>query len=542
VSNSQRYLYGALLLFLFPALAGALNHLVKTADTLYSLSQEYDVPISWIMRVNELENPMIHPGQILDIPSDDIVVIAVRPGDTIYGLALEFGVDATDIRRINNLRTDVIAIDEKLEIPLPAAEGEYRVLPGDTLLGIAHRHDTSAKRIKLYNNLEDDVIYPGQTLTIAPPRPEEHRVREGESLWTIARRYDLDIESLQGWNHLRDEMIRPGQLLALFPGMRDWQPETDPPVLLATAAIQKPQHDAVLTREKMPSDGEYYFSAPQKTSQPNASYWESADDSAAVDFERARRIWDDFFDEAKKLSSIGRSLRGWHIVLDPGHGGLDPGAIIPVADGDGNPVVITEDEYAYDISMRLARVLIRHGASVDFTVLAPDHQIRNSINARHTFVHRKNEVYNDREHNKNIAWRPVGTIEGLDLRKTIASRSIAKASSAARRQGTLFIAIHADNSADLPDGKAVLFDGDNAKELAASQELAAVIAQHLGTSSFLRQQSLRVLKNNPADAAVLVEARNIHYPQSAWALRSDRLREQDALMICEGILAWARRH
>jgi len=542
VPDSQRYLYGALLFFLFPALAGALSHLVKPADTLYNLSQKYDVPVSWIMRVNKLENPTILPGEILDIPSGDIVTITVQPGDTLYGLALEFGVDAPDIRRFNNLRTDVIAIGEKLKLPIPASDGKYRVLPGDTLLGIAHRFNTSAKRIKLYNNLEDDTIYPGQTLTIAPPRPEEHRVREGESLWTIAQRYNLDVNRLKGWNHLEDELIRPGESLALFPGMRDQQHEIDSPVLLAAAAIQKPQNDAKPTREKTPSVGEYYFSVPQKTSQPNASYWESSDDSAAVDFQRARALLDDFFDEAKKHTPISRILKGWHIIIDPGHGGLDPGAIVPVADGDGNPVVITEDEYAYDISMRLGRALIRHGASVDFTILAPDHQIRNSIDARHTFVHRKNEVYNDREHNLNTAWRPVGTIDGLDLRKSIASRSIAEVSAAARRRGTLFIAIHADNSADLPDGKAVLYDGANAKELATSQKLASIIAQHLGSGSFHRQQPLFVLKNNPAEAAVLVEARNIHYPGNAWALRSDHLREQDALMICDGILAWAKNH
>jgi N-acetylmuramoyl-L-alanine amidase len=52
-------------------------------------------------------------------------------------------------------------------------------------------------------------------------------------------------------------------------------------------------------------------------------------------------------------------LKGQVYYLISGHGGPDPGA---VAKKDGH--LLCEDEYAYDVSLRLARNLLQHGATV----------------------------------------------------------------------------------------------------------------------------------------------------------------------------------
>ena len=61
------------------------------------------------------------------------------------------------------------------------------------------------ERLRAYNQLSSDVIYPGQLLTISPPRPEGHRIRSGESLWAIAERYGLTMRNLRDWNDLDEE-------------------------------------------------------------------------------------------------------------------------------------------------------------------------------------------------------------------------------------------------------------------------------------------------------------------------------------------------
>lgn len=517
-------------------------------------------PLWFIQKIQctgELDHPgkrpggFNHPSGTLEIPTDGIAAVTVKPGDTLSAIALEFRLSPEDLRRVNGLSSDAIHAGQKINIPIPAPRGKYRVLPGDTLLAIALRHEVDPDDLKMYNDLKDDTIRPGQILVVEAQRPEGHKVAAGESLWSISTKYGVDIEKVREWNDLEGDNIRPGDVLVLFPGITEPKLNDSPPVVLASAQVQKPdpvqkpnpvkQPEQVKKPEttRLPGDGEYYFSIPEKENQPSTSYWESPDATTAEDYRRARQVLDEYFIESRKLPALSRTLKGWHIVLDPGHGGLDPGAIVSVPDGRGNPLVITEDEYAYDIALRLGRALLRHGASVDFTLIAPDHHIRNGTDARATFVHRKNEVYNDENHNQGASWRPVGTVAGLELRNTITSRSIAKTPVSERRLGTVFISVHADNSSDLPEGKAVLFDGADEGELESSRALALAMTGSLGSASFVRQQPLMVLKNNPADAAVLVEARNIHYPRNAWALRSDTLREQDAMMICKGILAWA---
>lgn len=64
-------------------------------------------------------------------------------------------------------------------------------------------------------------------------------------------------------------------------------------------------------------------------------------------------------------------LRDCIYYLDAGHGGPDPGAI-----GKWGNDRMAEDEYAYDITLRLARRLLEHGATVYMIVQDPNDGIR----------------------------------------------------------------------------------------------------------------------------------------------------------------------
>ncbi|MBK8620438.1 MAG: N-acetylmuramoyl-L-alanine amidase [Saprospiraceae bacterium] len=57
------------------------------------------------------------------------------------------------------------------------------------------------------------------------------------------------------------------------------------------------------------------------------------------------------------------SLKGHVYYIISGHGGPDPGAVYK-----NNGVTYCEDEYAYDVSLRLARNLMQHGAVVHMIV------------------------------------------------------------------------------------------------------------------------------------------------------------------------------
>ncbi len=71
------------------------------------------------------------------------------------------------------------------------------------------------------------------------------------------------------------------------------------------------------------------------------------------------RFYEIFGEKYGYVDIVDNQLKGAIYYLVSGHGGVDPGAI-----GKRNGHFLTEDEYAYDICLRLARELISHGALV----------------------------------------------------------------------------------------------------------------------------------------------------------------------------------
>ena len=78
-----------------------------------------------------------------------------------------------------------------------------------------------------------------------------------------------------------------------------------------------------------------------------------------------------FGEKHKNIKIIDRKLAGHVYYVVGGHGGPDPGAV-----GYKNGHELHEDEYAYDVSLRLARNLIAHGAKVYVIVKDPNDGIR----------------------------------------------------------------------------------------------------------------------------------------------------------------------
>lgn len=80
-----------------------------------------------------------------------------------------------------------------------------------------------------------------------------------------------------------------------------------------------------------------------------------------------------FGSKYQKVTIQSESLKGAAFFLVAGHGGPDPGAIGTYG---GNQV--SEDEYAYDVTLRLARKLIEKGALVYIITRDPNDGIRDA--------------------------------------------------------------------------------------------------------------------------------------------------------------------
>ena len=85
-----------------------------------------------------------------------------------------------------------------------------------------------------------------------------------------------------------------------------------------------------------------------------------------------------FGTEGDQISIVDTSLKGSCFYLISGHGGPDPGSNITV---DGH--FLTEDEYAYDVTLRLARELVKRSARVFMIVQDFSHGIRDEVYLKH---------------------------------------------------------------------------------------------------------------------------------------------------------------
>jgi N-acetylmuramoyl-L-alanine amidase len=93
---------------------------------------------------------------------------------------------------------------------------------------------------------------------------------------------------------------------------------------------------------------------PEKTTEPEKTY-----------------IYSDLFGGKNRAEKKSDKLKGNVFYIMSGHGGPDPGAI-----GTKASNTMCEDEYAYDVCLRLARNLMQHGAKVHMIIQDKNDGIR----------------------------------------------------------------------------------------------------------------------------------------------------------------------
>ncbi len=468
----------------------------------------------------------------------------VQRGDSLWEIADQFSMSVTELKRSNGLKSSSIYPGQRLlirsqRLHTRSSSGvEYVVRRGDSLSKIAARFSMSVTELKRINGLRSNHIYPGQKLrtrssavqqsrtrsyTVQPPRTRpslshvemEYVVRRGDSLSKIAAQFSTGLSELKRSNGIRSDRIYVGQRLKI------------------RTRLQKIAID----------NGPYYFSRPKAAVQRSRGYREVPPKKPIDDYRSAQNLMGVFnadLDFQVRRDNKSQPLRGWRVVLDPGHGGRDPGAIVSNVDGNNRSVYVVEDEFVYDIGLRLYQKLRVAGAEVEMTVISPNHLIRENNPSSRTFVHEQNEVYNDESANKKNSFSVRPGLHNIAQRVKIANRFFR----GARYGKTLFISLHADNSPNRPKGPLVIYWSSRGKIDSRSRSFARIMERALDLPDVPAQiggRNLAVLRGNLAHAEVLVEIRNVHDKGEAWALRSHNRRNADADRIFRGILNYAKR-
>lgn len=123
-----------------PSPSASQNHVVKSGDTLYSISRRYKVSVDAIKKANKLRGDRLNLGQNLKIPGKNSVAqssgeapasggadrvkgesygaYVVQKGDTLYSLSVDFFTTQAELQRLNKMGSSTsLAPGKELIVP-----------------------------------------------------------------------------------------------------------------------------------------------------------------------------------------------------------------------------------------------------------------------------------------------------------------------------------------------------------------------------------------------------------------------------------------
>jgi N-acetylmuramoyl-L-alanine amidase len=231
-----------------------------------------------------------------------------------------------------------------------------------------------------------------------------------------------------------------------------------------------------------------------------------------------------FGSDYERVEIVSNTLQGAVYYLISGHGGPDPGAVAKY-----NGKTITEDEYAYDITLRLARVLISHGAKVYMITRDMNDGIRDTW---HLAPDKDERVYP----NQKI---PAGQVERLQQRVNIVNKLYVQNKGSYQRM----VEIHID-SRSKGNGTDVFFYYN--PQSVAGKRLAEALRSTMsekydkhqpgrGYNGTVSARALYMLRNS-YPVASFIELGNIHHERDVKRLIVVQNRQALAEWLAQGLI------
>ncbi|MGY0691487.1 LysM peptidoglycan-binding domain-containing protein [Virgibacillus sp. FSP13] len=194
----------------------AASYKVQSGDSLWAIAQKFDTSVSQLKAVNNLENDIIFPNQVIETEGGKTQsstkpttttkpsttkssTYTVKSGDTLSAIAFKHNVSIADLMKWNDLDSTLIYPGNVFVVSKGASSGAgsgssaeagantggntssnggtssgaevgsstvYTVKSGDTLSAIASRNSVTVANLKKWNGLKSDLIYIGQKLNI----------------------------------------------------------------------------------------------------------------------------------------------------------------------------------------------------------------------------------------------------------------------------------------------------------------------------------------------------------------------------------------
>jgi LysM repeat protein len=172
-------------------------------------------------------------------------------GETIYSISNQYDVTQAQIIELNNLKDNNIAVGQKLIIKAESPEDQEEEVPneqvqsssdptfhnavqGENYEMISTIYGLNEARLKRWNEFKEP-FKGGEVIKLVPPKIEEeqsedstedlvvdakevsnsriHTVESGETLYSLSEKYSVAVEDLRKWNNLNNYQLSLGQKL-----------------------------------------------------------------------------------------------------------------------------------------------------------------------------------------------------------------------------------------------------------------------------------------------------------------------------------------
>lgn len=165
-------------------------HSVVAGETLFSIAQFYEVPLSDLAKSNKInDNKKLTPGSKLVIPEDQSLFHIIEPGQTLYSLQRKYTLSVDRIRSLNGMSNNNLEVGDTLLF--------YN---RDSLITSFIKEETKALVVSGSNQNSSYTT---------------HAVKKGETLFRIARLYNLSINDIRKLNQLKSDNLKIGQELII---------------------------------------------------------------------------------------------------------------------------------------------------------------------------------------------------------------------------------------------------------------------------------------------------------------------------------------
>ena len=231
------------------------NYVVQSGDTLWIISNKYNVSIDSIKQFNNLTSDMLYVGQNLKIPTQEQnevnIIINDEKQQFSPGPLIIEGATYVPVRQVAaaigasvwyNSESKTIGINrEDIKIAFVIGSTSARV-NGELVSTSQSRviNNTTYVPVRLLSETFGmKVSWDGNTKTvyISEVKPSAYTVAAGDSLWIIANRFGTTVNALKELNNLSTDTIYVGQSLLIPPA--EEKEYTEPSVTYITHTVKQ---------------------------------------------------------------------------------------------------------------------------------------------------------------------------------------------------------------------------------------------------------------------------------------------------------------